>query len=96
MLYTGTKSVTTAGTRVALTPSVRTPASWVIIQAKAANTGIIYVGGVAVSSTSGIALLNGDNVTIPSMSGVTAYDLQNIYIDASVNGEGVLFTYGRR
>jgi hypothetical protein len=57
----GSKNVTTAGTRVALAST--TACQGVLIQAKAANTGIIYIGGSTVSSTSGIFLYAGESVT---------------------------------
>jgi hypothetical protein len=94
MIYTGNQDVSTAGTRVALASS-RTIAAWVIVQSKAANVGTIYVAGIDVSSSNGIDLLGGDSTTFPSMGAIHGYDLQHIYIDASVNGEGVKFTYGR-
>jgi hypothetical protein len=82
----GSKNVTTAGTRVALATS--TACQGVLIQAKAANTGIIYVGGSTVSSTSGIFLYAGESVEI------SIDNLRKVYLDSSVSGEGVVFTYG--
>jgi hypothetical protein len=82
----GSKNVTTAGTRVALAASTACQA--VLIQAKAANTGIIYVGGSTVSATSGIFLYPGESVEI------SIDNLSKVYLDSSVNGEGVVFTYG--
>jgi hypothetical protein len=82
----GSKNVTTAGTRVALAST--TACQGVLIQAKAANTGIIYVGGSTVSSTSGIFLYAGESVEI------SIDNLSKVYIDSSVSGEGVVFTYG--
>jgi hypothetical protein len=82
----GAKDVTTAGTRVALAAS--TVCQSVLIQAKAANTGVIYVGGATVSATSGIFLYPGESVEM------SVDNLADINIDSSVNGEGVVFTYG--
>jgi hypothetical protein len=82
----GSKAVTTAGTAVALATS--TACQSVLIQAKAANTGVIYVGGSTVSSTSGIFLYAGESVEM------SVDNLADINIDSSVNGEGVVFTYG--
>ena len=87
----GVKTVTTAGTDVVLAQTAN--AKWVIIQAQTDNTGLIAVGAAGVDATeatgTGVALAAGESVTLP------ANDLANIYIDATVNGEGVRFTYAR-
>lgn len=90
----GNKNVTTAGTQVTLVATTNSVA-WVIIQAKTANTGSIYLGGPDVASTDGIELLSGDTFTFPVERGFQ-YDLLKIWIDSSVNGEGVVFTYENR
>ncbi len=82
----GTKNVTTAGTRLTLV-ATSAPAKHVFIQAKRANTGFIYVGGVTIASTNGISLSAGDVIDFP----IT--DLIAVYLDSSVNGEGVTFSY---
>lgn len=92
MIYNGEQDVTLAGTREPLM-SARTPASWVIIQSKSANTNYVYVGGNAVDSTNGLSLIAEDSVTFPSVGSTTPYDLALIYVDAAVDGEGVKFTY---
>lgn len=83
----GSKAVTTAGTPVPLAAS--TTCKRITIQANTDNTGIIVVGGSGVSAASGtgVALYAGD-----------AYELEidnlaDVYLDSSVNGEGVRFTY---
>ena len=85
----GVKTVTTAGTDVALAAS--TACKKVTIQAQLDNTGAIAVGGSGVDATvatgTGIVLNPGD-----------AYEfeidnLADIYIDSLVSGEGVRFTY---
>jgi hypothetical protein len=80
----GQKTVTTAGTRVALVAST-TSCSAVIIRALDTNTGIIYVGNSSVSSSNGHRLLPGESV------GLSINDLSSIYLDSSVNGEGVSY-----
>ena len=87
----GKKTVTTAGARVALVASA-TPCKEVCIQANSANTGAIAVGGSTVvaaagATRSGVILNANDSVTI-SIS-----DLANVFIDSTVSGEGVYFTY---
>ena len=81
----GSKSVTNAGARVALASA--TSCKKVHIQAKAANTGSIYVGGSTIASGRGIELLPFSTITL------TVSDLSLIYIDSSVNGEGCTFIY---
>jgi len=86
----GVKIVTTAGTDVVLAES--TAAKWVTIQAQTDNTGLIAVGGSGVDATeatgTGVALAAGESITLP------IDNLADIYIDSTVNGEGVRFTYG--
>jgi hypothetical protein len=87
----GRKTVTTAGTRVALAAS--TACKWVIVQALPANTDWVFVGAAATvvaagGSERGTGLLAGDSATIP----VT--NLSLVGLDSRVNGEGVTFTYG--
>jgi hypothetical protein len=85
----GVKTVTTAGTDVALAAS--TACKRVTIQAQTDNTSIIAVGGSGVDATiatgTGVILYPGD---------VFELDIDNladIYIDSLVNGEGVRYCY---
>lgn len=85
-------NVATAGTRVQLTSS-DTIFSSIIIQAKSANTGIIYVGDSSVSSANGLELSAGESLEISGdlrNEGQTdELVMSDLWIDASVNGEGV-------
>ncbi len=85
----GIKTVTTAGTDVALAAS--TPCVKVDIQAQTDNTGFIAVGAVGVDATeatgTGIELEAGDVYSLE------IDNLADIYIDATVSGEGVRYTY---
>lgn len=89
----GNKTVTTAGTSVAL-KATSTAAKWIWVHAYSANTGKIAVGGSGVNASgtvgtgTGGALAAGESIMLP------VFDLANVYIDATVNGEGVRFTYG--
>ena len=87
----GVKTVTTAGTDVVLATSLGV--RWVCIQAQTDNTGVIAVGASGVDATvatgTGVALAAGESITLP------IDDLANIYIDSTVNGEGVRYTYGQ-
>jgi hypothetical protein len=84
-LQNGRKTVTTAGTAVQLGAS--TGAESVAITALSTNTGVICVGGsgvkAATSERTGIALSAGQSASVPTD------DVGDIYLDATVNGEGV-------
>lgn len=82
----GSKDVTTAGTAEQLAGD--TPCKWVELVAKDANTGNIWVGGTNVADGVGRPLL-----------GLQSYmlridNLNKVWIDSTVNGEGVTFIYG--
>lgn len=78
----GKTTVTTAGTEVALAAS-QALQSGVRIKALAANTGIIYVGGNPVTNLTGYELAPGEEVF------VEVDNLATVFIDASVNSQGV-------
>lgn len=86
----GVKTVSAAGTDEALAGS--TAAKWVMIQAQTDNTGYIAVGAAGVDATvatgTGVLLAIGESITIP------CDNLADIYIDATVTGDGVRYTYG--
>lgn len=83
----GSKDVTTAGTRVQLSSS-SVPCKWVAITAKEANTDTIWVGGATVANGSGKPLV--------SLQETVLYvsNLNKVYLDSEVNGEGVTYIYG--
>ena len=82
----GKKTVTTAGTAVQLT-TTSTPAKMVRITANGANTGNIFVGGSTIDSTRGKQLVTLQDIQLE------IDDLSKVYIDASVNGEGVTYVF---
>lgn len=82
--YHGQKTVTTAGTEVVLAAS-QALLSGVAIKALHGNTGMIYVGGNPVTSSTGFVLDAGESIFIE------INNLASVYIDSSVNGEGVSF-----
>ena len=94
------KTVTTAGTAEALSASTLNVISY-SIQAKSANTDNIFVGDSSVSSTvHGTVLAAGQSESVDtSVMGSPAsvedarMDLNAVYIDSAVNGEGVSVTY---
>lgn len=79
----GQTNVTTAGTAVVLGAS--TAILGVVIRAKLTNTGLIYVGPTGVTSSTGYILDRGAAVSV----GVD--NLADIFINSSVDGEGVSY-----
>ncbi|MBU2177783.1 MAG: hypothetical protein KJ556_22035 [Gammaproteobacteria bacterium] len=86
----GVKVVATVGTDLQII-STSTAAKIVIIESQTDNTGLIAVGGSGVDATeatgTGVILYAGDTITVP------VDDLSDVYIDATVSGEGVRYTY---
>ena len=83
-IYNGQKTVTTAGTRVALA-TTQAITSGVKIKALSANTGSIFVGNSSVSSSNGFVLKASEEVFLEIAN------LATVYLDSSVNGEGVSY-----
>lgn len=85
----GVTTVTTAGTDVALAGS--TACKRVTIMAQTDNTGVMAVGGSGVDATiatgTGILLFPGDAYELD------IDNLADVFIDSSVNGEGVRYTW---
>lgn len=86
----GRQTVTTGGTAVQLT-STSTPVLQVDVTAETDNTGVITVGG----STVVAALATRKGTPLSAGATWTGYvvDLKDIYIDTTVNTDGVTFTY---
>ena len=83
----GRKVVASAGTRVQFDPLVCRTAS---ITAELGNTGVIVVGGptvVAASGTRSGTPLSAGDTAIAAVS-----NMNLLYMDATVSGEGVTFT----
>lgn len=85
----GRKVVAAAGTAEAIVSS-STPCQKVDIQAELDNTGVVVLGGTGViadaATRKGIALEAGDTYLLE------IEDARAVYIDSTVNGEGVTFT----
>jgi len=85
----GRKVVTSAGTDEALGGNV--PCEEVIVTAETDNTGVIAVGveGViaSLSTRTGVPLAAGASVT------VATNNLNKIWIDSTVSGDGVTYLY---
>jgi hypothetical protein len=97
-----TKTVTTAGTRVQVETDTAIRPSTVYFEAAAANTGLIYVGLVTVTSLIYIARLEASQGFFLSVDGAGGLNyrtggqglqLSSLYIDSSVNAEKVQMTY---
>lgn len=82
----GAKTVTTAGTRVQLS-TTSVPCIDLLIQGAAGITGRIYVGGPGVSSTAGVYITAGGSIPI------STDNLNKVWLDSTVNAEGVTFIY---
>lgn len=96
MLYITRVTVTIAGTRKPLA-SVRTMATWVNVQNTPTNSGNVFLGDVSVAAaTPGVTITPGNAFYCPQENVPTAYDLANMYVDASVNGTTVDVLYHRR
>ena len=100
MILSGSQTVAVTNTARALTPGTRTPASWVIVQARLANANRMAVGGSNCDATAGsevgVVLDGGESVTLPEAgAGATYIDLQHVFINGTAP-QGVSFTYGRR
>ena len=95
----GLVTVATAGTKVRLTDNEVDPAAdftvhSLLIVAQETNTGRIFIGGSTLDKATGVGVIAvlaipTDN-SIPSFDGVSSYQkLNDLYIDAEVNGDGV-------
>jgi len=98
------KTVATAGTRVqAVSGNVYVTSCY--FEALKTNTGVIYVGDSAVSSTNYIAALSAgvgfsfaaDSFgRVGSANGGTELNASTLYVDAGTSGDKVAFTYLQR
>ena len=86
----GRKVVAAAGTAVAL-ESTENVVDLVIITAETNNTGVMAVGAstvvAAVGARRGTPLLAGDSMALEGV------DLNEVYLDATVTGDGVTYLY---
>lgn len=82
----GSKTVTAAGTAEPLS-ATSVGIREITIQAQTSNTDAIFIGNSSVDSTNGITLFATNTITL------SLGDLNDIYVDSAVNGEGVQFLY---
>lgn len=86
----GVRTVTTAGTDVQLSATT-VPCKKVLIQAQTDNTGWIAVGAIGVDATE--ATGTGSLLAAGDADELEIDNLNKIYIDATVSGEGVRYRY---
>ena len=84
LVYNGKKTVTTAGTQLALASS-QIVTHGVRIKALVGNTNNVYVGDSSVSSATGYVLDAGEELYLQIVN------LATVYIDVDTNGEGVTY-----
>lgn len=85
-IHSGQKTVATAGSAEVLA-AASTAIKAVAIKALPTNTGKVYVGDSGVSSANGFVLSVNEGVCLD------VDNLQDIYLDVSVNGEGASYVY---
>lgn len=79
------KTTTTAGVAVQIASS--TSIASVTLRALSSNTGKVYVGNSTVTALNGFQLAADETVSID------INNLNKVYIDVAVNGEGVTYIY---
>jgi len=90
--------IPTAGTRVQVS-ATDTPVTTVIVQAKATNAGLVFVGDASVSATRGISLAAGKAIALNADEfgeGAGEFILSDVYVDAATNGDDVKVAYIKR
>lgn len=85
------KVVVTAGTALVLS-ATPVPVDYLVITPLHSNTGVVAVAGAEAKATAGsekgwIAVKDSNPLVLHNI------DLSQIYVDASVNGEGISYVY---
>lgn len=93
-LRTKQVSTVTAGVRVPLS-ATKKYVNKLWVKAKSVNTGLIFIGDSTVSSTVGFVLSAKEEIDLFAVYAKDNYvvDLNEIYIDSSVNAEGISVAY---
>jgi hypothetical protein len=92
-LFVGT-AVTNGGTAVALDSATAGKARSILIIARAANTGTIFIGGSDVSSSTSKGFTAGQSISWDSYN-QPYITISDYYLDVSGDGEGIDY-YGVR
>lgn len=93
-LKSGAKTVTTAGTRVALSTS-NVWARGLKVSAPAGNAGAVFLGDVTVAAANGISIAAGTTVSLADFveAEPPIVNLASIYVDSAINGDKLTFVY---
>lgn len=81
----GRVTVAAAGTRVTLSANFTNLEVGVFVKALSTNTGLIYLGNSTVAAANGYVLSVNEHVFI------SIRNLQNLFIDASINAQGISY-----
>jgi len=96
LVKTVAKTVTTAGTAEELAAAQLYVKECKIL-APSTNTGVVYLGDSTVAAANGYPLAAGESLDLGDLlkdpSEETVFDLNQIYADVSVDGEGVVIFY---
>ena len=90
-VFIATYATATAGTATALTQNIggtstSQRARSLVVRAKGANTGTVFVGASDVSSTVNEGILAGESLALTAPNWL---DMGHFFIDVSTSGEGV-------
>lgn len=83
-VLTGVRTITTPGTELVLSDDGELRVG-VTVKALATNSDVIFIGAASVDSTNGFQLSAGEQIF------VTVTNLNQIYVDVTVGGEGVSY-----
>lgn len=90
-LGTGSQTCPTSGRKQLST--TQTKVTWISVQAPSGNTGSIYLGGPAVTTSLGNYITAGGTFFFPAVSNTAAYDLSQSFMACTVTADTVTFTY---
>jgi hypothetical protein len=66
---------------------------WISFQAPLANTGRVYFGGSAVTTSTGNFILAGGNYAFLPVANTFPYQATNIYFACTVSGDSITYNY---
>lgn len=89
----GTTTCPASGSKAIATSSIRVQMA--TVRTLVANTGIIYLGGSAITTSNGVFLYGGESYTFPTQGNSSPYDLSRIYFACSVNTDVINYTYAQ-
>lgn len=90
----GATNIPIAGTAVPLS-AISAACNEILIQARRTNVGRIYIGGLGITNADngGVMLQPVADPGQPGSIQISAQNLNQIYLNASVGGDGVTFIY---